>query len=140
MRSCCWNEHCPSLCLFFSFFPFPLIPQCCTVSFLPQPWPQSGQCCKAEESHEIPCKCNEPWNVRELWGIRMCCYTEQLSAPGTSARECTQSCTHGPCSLAEKHGRFGLHFISFPSFHSSLMYLMLLNFNFLEMTQTGRGS
>lgn len=45
----------------------------------------------------------------------------------------------GPCSPPEKRGRLGLCFISFPSLHSSL-YLMVLNFSFLKITQTGTGS
>lgn len=80
MRSCCWSEHCPSLCL--SFSPFPLTPQCCSLS----PAPSYGFSQGSAVKQRFPWMCNEPWSVTELWSMGICCCTQQLSAPGTSAR------------------------------------------------------
>lgn len=93
---------------------------------------------------------NEPWSVTELWSMGICCCTEQLSAPGPSARAAPPkklgmhpiSCpSPAPMDHVLQLKRVaGLGFVLFPSLHSDLVYLMLLNFSFLKMSETGTGS
>lgn len=130
MSSCCGSEHCPSLCLSFSFFPFPLIPQFCTVSVLPQAMALGMSQSSGAWGYAAT------QNSLVLQG-----HLSGLLFP--KSWECTPSLAPRPAPIdhvLQLERVAGLGFISFPSLHSSLVYLMLLNFNFLKMTQTRRDS